>query len=255
MFIFEKSAYVGVSWNAKCGKWRVDRRANGKQHYGGHFVDELEAAKRSDEFVKELGTAGKLNFPNSENAQKKRVENPRKRKNSPPKKSRKRRKKSEQKKVIQLFAQSISWQNELHNWSSGMSHFKYSMSPKLWFWRKFGGTSGELCDYVLIQNSRNLSRWVLCKLRTICPHFLYSNVFSKFASNAAILVSFESEELAARSSELERENARLRAKLQKMSSEVKIFTLRGFLPVAPFKVCFTFWSIFVADNSGKKNEP
>lgn len=97
--LFEKSSYVGVSWRAARSKWQVYRTANGKVQHGGDFADELEAARRSDEFAKEIGSNGRLNFPNAESVRKKEVKNPRKRKKSPPQNPRKRQRRSGQKKV------------------------------------------------------------------------------------------------------------------------------------------------------------
>ena len=97
--LFEKSTYVGVSWHSHVGKWYVTRYGNGKGQHGGLFADELEAARRSDEFAKEIGCTGRLNFPNAEDVRKKEVKNSRKRKKSTPQIPRKRQRRSGQKNV------------------------------------------------------------------------------------------------------------------------------------------------------------
>merc|ERR1712034_85219 len=50
------SQYKGVTWHKRCKKWYVALRSkNGKLKFGGYFSDELDAAKRVNQFCKELG--------------------------------------------------------------------------------------------------------------------------------------------------------------------------------------------------------
>ena len=51
-FIKGTSKYKGVSLNKKNKKWIVRIRNGGKQIYLGHFLDEIEAAKKYDEMAK-----------------------------------------------------------------------------------------------------------------------------------------------------------------------------------------------------------
>ena len=56
-------------WNQSKKKWGVNRKLNGKNHYGGYFEDEESAGRKSDDLVyleAEEGTQIKahLNFPN-----------------------------------------------------------------------------------------------------------------------------------------------------------------------------------------------
>ncbi len=51
-FIKGTSKYKGVSWDKKNKKWIVRIRNGGKQIYLGHFLDEIEAAKKYDEMAK-----------------------------------------------------------------------------------------------------------------------------------------------------------------------------------------------------------
>lgn len=61
----KKSSYVGVSWCSKQQKWHVARNYKRVSHWGGQYDDEIEAAKASDDKVRELGATNvlKLNFP------------------------------------------------------------------------------------------------------------------------------------------------------------------------------------------------
>jgi len=57
-----QSIYAGVSWYMPLSKWSANRHGRGKNHFGGYFSDELQAARRSDELLQELGSNGRLNF-------------------------------------------------------------------------------------------------------------------------------------------------------------------------------------------------
>ena len=72
-FFFQKkktnkqSNYIGVSWSADQKKWLAQRCVMGKQHFGGYFTNEGEAAVASDTLVLQniQDTRGyELNFPN-----------------------------------------------------------------------------------------------------------------------------------------------------------------------------------------------
>jgi hypothetical protein len=50
------SKYKGVTWHRESGKWYVQIYQKGQNpKYGGHFNDELEAAKRANQLCEELG--------------------------------------------------------------------------------------------------------------------------------------------------------------------------------------------------------
>lgn len=58
------SKYKGVHWNKKNEKWRSSIRINGKSKYLGSFYDEIEAAKKYDEYAKIYHKEfAYLNFP------------------------------------------------------------------------------------------------------------------------------------------------------------------------------------------------
>jgi len=62
-----KSNYHGVHWDKEAGKWRASRRNGGHYFHGGFFDNEIDAAKRSDELVREKKILhGQLNFPTEE---------------------------------------------------------------------------------------------------------------------------------------------------------------------------------------------
>jgi hypothetical protein len=56
------SAYKGVGWNKKAGKWRVRYRHNGRQYVVGYFADEHEAARAYDQAV--IAIHGEFALPN-----------------------------------------------------------------------------------------------------------------------------------------------------------------------------------------------
>lgn len=57
------SKYKGVSWHKKAGKWQVLLCVNGVRYYAGLFVDEIEAAKASNNLMlKYIGEFAKLNI-------------------------------------------------------------------------------------------------------------------------------------------------------------------------------------------------
>lgn len=57
------SKYKGVSWHKKAGKWQVLLCVNGERMYAGLFVDELDAAKASNQLMlKHVGKFAKLNI-------------------------------------------------------------------------------------------------------------------------------------------------------------------------------------------------
>ena len=61
MDLFE---FHGVSWDSGSKKWRVQRYFGGKSFYNGIFESEEEAAKASDDLLREKKLWSlKLNFP------------------------------------------------------------------------------------------------------------------------------------------------------------------------------------------------
>lgn len=63
----KRSQYVGVTWCKNLRKWQVSRTINGKSKNGGYFLNEVEAARRSDELVHLHANPNSnlaLNFPN-----------------------------------------------------------------------------------------------------------------------------------------------------------------------------------------------
>ena len=58
-----QSQFVGVAYNEARNKWEAARKINGKTYYGGIFISDIEAAKASDDLVRENGGTDKLNFP------------------------------------------------------------------------------------------------------------------------------------------------------------------------------------------------
>jgi len=49
------SHYKGVCWHKQSGKWYVELKVNKEKKNGGYFNDELDAAKRVNQFCEELG--------------------------------------------------------------------------------------------------------------------------------------------------------------------------------------------------------
>jgi len=49
------SQYTGVGWSRQNKKWKVTISVNGHRRYGGHFKDELDAAKRVNQLCEQLG--------------------------------------------------------------------------------------------------------------------------------------------------------------------------------------------------------
>jgi len=72
------SAFVGVGWESREGRWRASARHDGSKHNLGYFDDEQEAARAFDEKARQLRTTGqahggragtnwqRLNFPTAE---------------------------------------------------------------------------------------------------------------------------------------------------------------------------------------------
>lgn len=59
------SKYMGVSWVKGRNKWSAECKINGKKHFLGHYLCEIEAAKAYDKFCIENNlTFANLNFPN-----------------------------------------------------------------------------------------------------------------------------------------------------------------------------------------------
>merc|ERR1712098_516022 len=63
----KRSEYIGVSFNKKESKWKVERRSNNKTLYNGYYDDEETAARASDTLTRKLMKNGeqnlRLNFP------------------------------------------------------------------------------------------------------------------------------------------------------------------------------------------------
>ena len=60
------SQYIGVHSVNNGATWQVSRMINGKNYNGGTFSSEIEAAKKSDELVRQFGGSNyraRLNFP------------------------------------------------------------------------------------------------------------------------------------------------------------------------------------------------
>lgn len=58
------SSYRGVSYAKRFNKWKAAITVEGKQHWGGNWNTELEAAKAYDNLARQhLGEKAKLNFP------------------------------------------------------------------------------------------------------------------------------------------------------------------------------------------------
>ena len=55
------SRYIGVGWVVKDQKWETKIRINGKKTYLGYFADEVDAAKKYDEYAAMDGRP--VNFP------------------------------------------------------------------------------------------------------------------------------------------------------------------------------------------------
>jgi hypothetical protein len=45
------SRFTGVSWNARKGRWIVRISAEGRELFGGYFLDEVEAARRYNDLA------------------------------------------------------------------------------------------------------------------------------------------------------------------------------------------------------------
>jgi len=61
------SKFVGVTWKPNENGWAASRMINGIQTYGGTYANEVDAAKASDNLVKEnVSHTHKLNFPPDE---------------------------------------------------------------------------------------------------------------------------------------------------------------------------------------------
>lgn len=50
-----KSGYVGICWYERYGMWKVQTMVNGKQIYGGRYLDINDAIKARDELYKKHG--------------------------------------------------------------------------------------------------------------------------------------------------------------------------------------------------------
>jgi hypothetical protein len=60
----KSSKYRGVSWHKQSKKWKAEIYYDGKQHYIGCFVDEVEAARAYERTARAPGSSGVgLNFP------------------------------------------------------------------------------------------------------------------------------------------------------------------------------------------------
>jgi len=62
------SKYVGVHWDKRKNRWKVERKIDGKTVLGGHFATEEEAAIKADNIVRKLkgsehGHNHQINFP------------------------------------------------------------------------------------------------------------------------------------------------------------------------------------------------
>jgi len=63
------SQYKGVYWDKTNGKWAAGVRINGKQHFLGYFVSEIDAARAYDSAAKQLTDGfATLNFPENGDA-------------------------------------------------------------------------------------------------------------------------------------------------------------------------------------------
>ena len=65
------SSYRGVSWHERSQRWEVRVWGNGRQHFIGSFVDEVEAARAYDRAILRLRgqdarSRSRMNFPVSE---------------------------------------------------------------------------------------------------------------------------------------------------------------------------------------------
>jgi hypothetical protein len=61
------SAYKGISWNRRLGKWQADIQVNGQGRYLGVFLDEEAAARAYDAAALDAwGEFALLNFPSVE---------------------------------------------------------------------------------------------------------------------------------------------------------------------------------------------